>query len=37
MNSALQSLVKGMVSKDSLYTPMKVLKDEFPTWLENNW
>ena len=29
--------MKDIISKDSLYTPMKKLKDEYPTWLENNW
>jgi hypothetical protein len=29
--------VKEIISKDSLYQPMKNLKDAFPTWLEDNW
>ena len=33
----LDSVVKDILSKDSLYKPMKVLKDEYPAWLENNW
>lgn len=33
----LDSVVKDILSKDSLYKPMKVLKDEYPDWLENNW
>ena len=37
MKGVLDSLVKDIVSKDSLYTPMKALKDEFPSWLEANW
>lgn len=34
---ALQSVVKDIVSKESLYVPMKKLKDALPDWLENNW
>jgi peroxin-19 len=34
---ALDSVVKDIISKDSLYDPMKKLKDEYPNWLENNW
>ena len=37
MKGVLDSVVKDIISKDSLYTPMKTLKDEFPIWLENNW
>ena len=33
----LDSVVKDILSKDSLYKPMKVLKDEYPDWLEKNW
>jgi peroxin-19 len=33
----LDSVVKDILSKDSLYKPMKILKDQFPDWLENNW
>ena len=29
--------MKYIISKDSLYKPMKILKDEFPDWLEKNW
>ena len=29
--------MKDIISKDSLYKPMKILKDEFPDWLEKNW
>lgn len=34
---ALESVVKDIVSKESLYPPMKKLKDAYPEWLENNW
>ena len=37
MKTALDSVVKEIISKDSLYEPMKSLKDEFPKWLEDNW
>jgi hypothetical protein len=30
-------VVKEIISKDSLYQPMKNLKEEYPGWLENNW
>ena len=33
----LDSVVKDILSKDSLYKPMKILKDEYPDWLEKNW
>jgi peroxin-19 len=35
--SSLDSVVKEIISKDSLYQPMKNLKDEYPKWLEDNW
>ena len=34
---ALDSVVKEIISKDSLYQPMKNLKEAFPGWLEDNW
>jgi len=34
---ALESVVKDIVSKDSLYPPMKKLMDAYPEWLESNW
>ena len=37
LSSALNSVVKDIVSKESLYGPMKRLKDAFPEYLENNW
>ena len=37
MNGVLDSVVKDIISKDSLYEPMKTLRDAFPEWLEKNW
>jgi peroxin-19 len=37
MKTALESVVEQIISKDSLYEPMKQLKEEFPGWLEKNW
>ena len=34
---ALDSVVTEIISKDSLYKPMKHLKEEYPQWLEENW
>lgn len=34
---ALDSVVKDIISKDSMYGPMKKLKEAFPPWLESNW
>ena len=34
---ALDSVVKEIISKDSLYKPMNQLKQEMPGWLEENW
>lgn len=34
---ALDSVVSEILSKDSLYTPMKNLRDLYPKWLEDNW
>lgn len=33
----MESVVKDIISKDSMYEPMKKLKDAYPEWLENNW
>ena len=30
-------MVKDILSKDSLYLPMRNLRNEFPGWLEKNW
>lgn len=37
MKQAIDQVVKEIVSKDSLYAPMKSLKDAYPKWLEENW
>ncbi len=37
MKSALDSVVNELLTKDTLYEPMKSLRDEYPNWLENNW
>lgn len=37
MKSEISKLVSQIISKDSLYQPMKQLKDAYPTWLEENW
>ena len=34
---ALASVVGEIVSKESLYEPMRKLRDAFPGWLESNW
>jgi peroxin-19 len=33
----MESVVKDIISKDSMYEPMKKLKDAYPEWLEKNW
>ena len=30
-------MVKEIISKDSLYDPLKNLRDAYPKWLEDNW
>lgn len=37
MKDALESVVSEIIKKDTLYEPMKTLKDEYPKWLEENW
>ncbi len=37
MKSALDSVVNELLTKDTLYEPMKTLRDEYPNWLEHNW
>lgn len=37
IQNALNSVVNEIISKESLYEPMKQMKDEFPKWLENYW
>jgi len=36
MKAAFDSVIKDVISKDSLYEPMKTLKEEYPKWLEEN-
>ena len=33
----MSSVVKDIISKDSMYEPMRKLKEAYPDWLENNW
>ena len=37
MKSALESVVQEIIKKDTLYEPMRTLRDEYPKWLEENW
>lgn len=37
MKSALDSVVNDLLTKDTLYEPMRNMRDEFPVWLEENW
>lgn len=37
LKEALESVVSEIIKKDTLYEPMKTLKDEYPKWLEENW
>lgn len=37
MKGVLDSVVKDIISKESLYEPMNTLRNEFPRWLEENW
>ena len=37
MKGILDSVVKDIISKDSLYEPMRTLRDAYPDWLEKNW
>ena len=34
MKSALDSVVNDVISKDTLYEPMKKLRDNYPAWLD---
>ena len=34
LKEALESVVQEIIKKDTLYDPMKTLKDEYPKWLE---
>lgn len=37
MKQALESVVQEIIKKDTLYEPMKSMKEEYPKWLEANW
>jgi len=37
IKEALNQVVNEIISKESLYAPMKELKEELPKWLEENW
>ena len=37
MKGALDSVVSELLNKDTLYEPMRLLKEEYPAWLEANW
>lgn len=34
---AIGSVIKEMISKESMYEPMKKLKDAYPEWLDQHW
>ena len=34
---AINSVIKDMISKESMYEPMKKLKDAYPEWLDQHW
>jgi peroxin-19 len=37
MKGALEQVVSELLNKDTLYEPMRVMRDEYPGWLEANW
>ena len=37
MKGALDSVVNELLNRDTLYEPMRTLRDEYPPWLEANW
>ncbi|TNV79643.1 hypothetical protein FGO68_gene12001 [Halteria grandinella] len=37
MKGALESVVSELLNKETLYEPMKTMRDEYPQWLEDNW
>lgn len=37
MKGALDSVVNELLNKETLYEPMKQMRDEYPVWLESNW
>jgi peroxin-19 len=34
---AMESVVKDIISKESMYEPMRKLREAYPEWLEKNW
>ena len=37
LKEAIESVVQEIIKKDTLYDPMKKLREEYPKWLEENW
>ena len=37
MKSALDSVVNELLTKETLYEPMLVMRETYPAWLETNW
>ena len=37
MKSALDSVVNELLTKETLYEPMLVMRETYPQWLETNW
>ena len=37
MKEVIEGVMKAFVSKDTLYEPMRDLRDMYPQWLEENW
>ena len=37
MKSALDSVVNELLTKETLYEPMKTMRETYPPWLETNW
>ena len=37
MKNALDSVLNELLNKETLYEPMRTLKEEYPAWLESNW
>ena len=37
MKSALDSVVNELLTKETLYEPMLVMRETYPPWLETNW
>lgn len=37
MKSAMDSVVNELLNKETLYEPMKTMREEYPKWLDENW